>query len=214
MAFLAMVFVSCTRTPFTLIAETHSVSSFTRYQKNGEVLFSYETLSIYIETADSQEKSLQMEVTSPSGLATWSFQADRKEIDGMPYFGSSDLVLDDSKAFENGLWHLLVMRKDGKSLETDFMVSSRLSEHRENPLNIEYDKENGILSLNGQDEVLSNGYVLSFLTENKTVLFEGELQDTLLDAKKLTEKWKQINSLLIGTYDSAANLSIVGWYAL
>jgi hypothetical protein len=214
MAFLAMVFVSCNRTPFSLIAETHSVSSFTRYTKNGEVLFSYENLSIYIETADSQEKSLQMEVTSPSGLNTWSFQANRKEVDGITYFGSSDLVLDTPNAFENGLWHLLVMRKDGKSLETDFPVSTRLSEHRENQLSVEFDKENGTLSLKGQDAVLLKGYVLSLLTENKTILYEGELQETQFDVKELTEKWKQINSLLIGTYDAAANLSIVSWYAL
>jgi hypothetical protein len=214
MAFLAMVSISCTRTPFTLIAETHSVSSFTRYQKNGEVLSSYENLSIYIETTDDKEKSLQMEVTSPSGLSIWNFQATKKEIDGISYFGSSDLVMDTGKAFENGLWHLLVMRKDGKSLETDFMVSTRVSEHRENPLIIEYDKDNGTLSLQGQDEVLSKGYILSFLTENKTILYEGELQETFIDAKNLTEKWKLIDSLLIGSYDSAANLSIVGWYGL
>jgi hypothetical protein len=185
----------------------------TRYGIDGEVLGTYQTLSIYIETEDIGEEKLQMQVTSPSGQNIWNFSATRKAVEGEILFGSSSLALGDGTHFENGIWHLLVMRKDGRSLEKDFVVQKRPIEAGGNLLTVTFDKKTGTLGITGQENESEQSYAISLLSKTEAVIFEGEMQGTSLDVKKLTQKWSQTSSVMVGYYDASANMSIVGWYS-
>lgn len=210
MAILAMVFLSCSRTPFSLVSETHMVSSVTRYGKGGEILETYENLSIYIETEEAGNLGMQMQVTSPSGLNIWNFPATLKEMDGKVLYGSSALALPEGKYLENGLWHILVMRKDGKSLEKDFLVQTRTEKTVSAPYQVSFNKQTGFLSLQKPDA--DQFCMISLLSKTNTVIYEGEMQGDSLDVKKLTERWTQIDSVMVGFYNSFENRSIIGWY--
>ena len=214
MAISAMVFLSCSRTPFSLVSETHAVSSVTRYGKGGEVLETYENLSIYIETEEAESEDLQMQVTSPSGLDSWNFPATRKEVDGDVYYGSSALARTDGKQLENGLYHLLVMRKDGKSLEKEFLVQTKNPETGSIPYQVSFTKQTGMLAVKNPGAEAFQPCLVSLLSKTNAVLFEGEMQGDSVDVKKLTERWTQIDSVMIGYFDSFENRTIIGWYSL
>lgn len=214
MAISAMVFLSCSRIPFTLVSETHAVSSVTRYGKDGDVLETYETLSIYIETEEAESQDLQMQVTSPSGLDSWNFPATRKEVDGVVYYGSSALARTEGKQLENGLYHLLVMRKDGKSLEKEFLVQTQNPKTANIPYQVSFTRQTGMLAVEYPEAKAFQPYLVSLLSKTNAVLFEGEMQGASLDVKKLTERWSQIDSVMIGYFDSFGNRSIIGWYDL
>ncbi len=210
MAFVAMMALSCSRTPFSLISEIHSVSTVTHYDKSGTVLDSYENLSIYVETEDvGSEERLQMQVVSPDGLDTWNFEAQKKEIDNIVYFGYPSLAKEMGTHIQDGLWHLWMIREDGRALEKEFTVNRGKDIVAPSRRTVVYDKKTGIVHISD-----NLSYAINLLSEEKNSLFEGEIVGPEIDLKVLTKKWAKVSSMILGYYDDTVNRSIVDWYEL
>ena len=81
-------------------------------------------LSVFFLADGTEDNSVQMRLTSPSGSLVWNLAVSVVDYDGTPYRGSSSAVMPEGgPALEKGDWKLEVIFMDGTVLERAFTVS-------------------------------------------------------------------------------------------
>lgn len=81
-------------------------------------------LSVFFLSDGTDDNSVQMRLTSPSGTLVWNLAASVVDYDGTPYRGSSSAMMPEGGPdLEEGDWKLEVIFKDGTVLERTFSVS-------------------------------------------------------------------------------------------
>ncbi len=82
-------------------------------------------LSVFITASVPSEDGLTMVVSSPDGTLSWTTTAKQAIVDGVTYYGVSNLVMPDGALLPTGLWTLTLYYKDGRTLKDTFEVSYR-----------------------------------------------------------------------------------------
>ncbi|MBQ7508312.1 MAG: hypothetical protein IJT52_03185 [Spirochaetales bacterium] len=81
-------------------------------------------LSVFFLSDGTDDNSVQMRLTSPSGTLVWNLAASVVDYDGTPYRGSSSAMMPEGgPELEKGDWKLDVIFKDGTVLDRTFSVS-------------------------------------------------------------------------------------------
>lgn len=200
-----LLFLSCTRPPFSLRGIHTEVSLVQHVDSEGSLTLSYESLSVFVQS--EEDANLQMEVTSPDGLDTWLFTAIKKSVDKQQYYGKPALSLGERMPIPRGEWSLRILKDDGRTIAEHFIV-----EKGSEPQSLQHqlDAKKGLLVL---DEKV-NECALHFLDEKKTVLYSTVTTDHTIDLAKLYPKWDKVRFLTLSWYDEAAKMSQVVWYDL
>ncbi|MDT4761746.1 hypothetical protein [Sphaerochaeta sp. PS] len=197
---------SCSRSPFTLIEVHSEVSTVRLYDRAQQLITQYESLGVFLQTEEEQP-SLQLEVTSPDGLNTWLFKAEKKVVDGIPYYGSANLSLGPLVPIAEGQWSLRVLKDDGRTLSDSFMVEKGTASPRPLP---EVDRESWTLAVgDGIGE-----YGLQLLDEKGRLLFSKTTGDRQVNLQQLYKKWENVHTLGLAWYDERAKESQIVWYLL
>lgn len=117
-------------------------------------------LSLNVSLICKEGDKIEMEIESPSHIL-WSFGADKRTIDGVTYYGSSRLAFPSE---EKGVYHLDVMRQDGKRVQTDLTVTwngepEALPEITKNKGTVTWNGEQSLswAAYNGEGKLLGEG---------------------------------------------------------
>ncbi len=82
-------------------------------------------LSVYVVTNVENEDMLRFQISDPSGDLVWNFEPERLVSGGVTYLGSSRVAMPLGSRLPQGRWKFLMMYKDGRSVERNFVVFYR-----------------------------------------------------------------------------------------
>ncbi len=113
LAALLILLVSCSKADFSV----DSVQAQPYVCMDGRM-----GLSLYVTTSEGEEGSVQFSLRAPGGNLSWSLAANKVELDGWTYLGSSDICMPTGSMLPIGIWSLDVMYKDGSTVRKTFEV--------------------------------------------------------------------------------------------
>lgn len=197
--------VSCARPSFSLTGIQSTLSSVHLLDREGALITSYESLSLFVET--EEDATLQMEIISPDGLNSWVFPAEKQIWEKQDYYGKSGLSLGQRMPLPRGQWSLRLLNSDGRTLTEQFSVEkgSAFSSFQH-----QVDAEEGTLLL---DESMGE-CAIQLLDEKKRVLHRSTTTEQSIDLTSLYPKWDSVRFVGLTWYDEGARANQIVWYAL
>lgn len=199
------LFFSCSRPPFSVLGIHPQVSSVQHYDRHGSLLSSYESLSIFIES--EEDARLQMEVTSPDGLNSWIFPAEKRSLENGSFYGRSSLSLGGRISIPPGEWSVRLLNSDGRTISEHFTVERGAEAVSYQTL---FDGEKGTLVL---DERIVE-CALELLDEKKRVLHRSTTTGQMIDLTSLYAHWDRVAFVGLSWYDEGSSVSQILWYEL
>lgn len=82
-------------------------------------------LSVYFTGSVPSDDGLTMTVTSPDGALSWTVTVSKVIVDGVSYYGASNLAMPGGAVLPTVQWSLKLYYKDGRTLDYNFDVSYR-----------------------------------------------------------------------------------------
>lgn len=196
---------SCTRPPFSLMETHSSLASVYHLDREGSLTDKYESLGVFI--VSEGDASLQMEVTSPDGMSTWLFPAEKRNVADQDYYGKSGLTLGRLMSLPRGEWSLRVLNSDGRTLTDQFTVQQGPAP---SSFHHHLDAEEGTLVL---DEGF-NEYGLQLLDAKGRELYRSTTTEHRIELTSLYSKWDEVRFVGIAWYDDPSLQSMIVWYDL
>lgn len=200
-----LLFFSCARPAFSLMGIHTGVSLVHQYDSEGTLLYSYEALSVFIES--EEDANLQMEVSSPDGLNTWLFPAVKKSVGGLTYYGKAALSLGQRVSLPRGEWSLRVLRDDGRTISENFTLEKGSDPP---PFLHHLDAGKGELILDDQVRECA----IQLLDEKKKSLYSTLTKEQTLNLASLYAKWDKVRFVVLSWYDEPSKQSQIAWYEL
>ncbi len=84
-------------------------------------------LSVYLLADLPDIQRTKMTVTNPSKELVWSFEPEKKQIDGIFYIGSDKIAMPKGFEMPSGEWTAELIYKDGRTVSKVFKVKSDAS---------------------------------------------------------------------------------------
>lgn len=110
--------LSCRREELSI--RDYEISSF-----KGETGESF--LSVYLLADLPDIQRTKMTITDPSKDLVWSFEPEKKQIDGIYYIGSDRIAMPKGFKMPSGEWTVELIYKDGRTVSRVFKVKSDTS---------------------------------------------------------------------------------------
>ena len=199
--FLVLLGISCTRSDFSLVSLQHGVSYVTLLNAKGEVVDAFESLSLYVETEDSEASDLQMEVSSPDGASIWNFQAEKRVVNKTTYHGSSSLVMGNNIPLMQGEWTVQVLNADGRTLSDTFILETY--PNRRIPKEVVFDPLKGDLQIDSD----GSEYRIQLLDAKKKILYESLQTQQVLHVRDYFVQWNRVKYIVLAYFDDTTNMT-------
>ncbi len=198
-------FFSCSRPPFSVLDIHPALNSVRHYDRDGSLTASYESLSLFIESEENA--FLQMEITSPDGLNSWIFPAEKRSLDKESYYGRGSLSLGQRVPIPQGQWLVRILNSDGRTISEHFTITRGSEAPSYQNL---FDAVEGTLLL---DERIAE-CALQLLDEKRGVLHRSTTTEQMIDLTSLYAKWDRVSLVGLAWYDESSKANLLVWYEL